>query len=225
MTLKQIVTATLALIALPTLSTPAFAYLNDVKHCPQFSPHLEYINGDQIQKDGAFYEAQNDPKKGTDIYSSWFWKSIPECTRGLAMKIEPHPQRFLGDLFADRFTLGDGIVTFSQLTQNGINVAFKAEGGQYESWVMPAQVELTEKFSQGHYKTSINTKSIQLVENIRGDQNMTVIDAQKVKTDVVEAETILFAPTAIIGDRNVIAYIESLEARIADLEAKLATQQ
>ncbi|CCO47689.1 hypothetical protein VIBNISOn1_340004 [Vibrio nigripulchritudo SOn1] len=214
MKLKFIASAVVALIAFPSMAA----------HCPEFSIHQQYYNGDEIQKDGAFFRAQNDPHKGVDVSSSWFWQSIPECQSGLSQIRLEHPHRFLAGVKTDEILAGDGITNYTSINQNQVYVANKTEGTYFQTYVRPTDVTLSDRFSVGRSETKIRAGSLKFEESIYGKQDSTTVDAQSVKTSFVEAEKMIMAPMAVIGDRDIMAYIKSLEARIADLEAKLAQQ-
>ncbi|GLQ74303.1 hypothetical protein [Vibrio penaeicida] len=212
MKLKLLTSTLIALFSFPALAD----------NCPNFSEHKQYINGDEIQKDGAFYKAKNDPQKGTDVSSSWFWESIPECRRGLTTVLHDHPQRFRNGITSQRILSGDGMTNYTEINPNIVYVANKMEGGQHETLVRATDVTLKNKFSVGRTETSLKAGSLKFEEFIYGKQSATTVDAESVTTSLVEADKMLMTPMAIIGGRNVMAYIQSLEARISDLESKLA---
>ncbi|MCG7497856.1 hypothetical protein MHO82_13380 [Vibrio sp. Of7-15] len=198
------------------LSFPLFA-----ADCPMFNPNTQYVNGDQIQVSGSFYQAQNNPHKGAEVTSSWYWENIPECTKGLTTLRHEHPQRFLEGVKTPEVIAGDGITTYTQLTQNSLNVVVQLEGGKFKTHVKPANVVLTEQLSMSHSKAQVRADKIELVQEMPTKTDVTKVEAKGVVTPLVEAEKMLITPMAIVGGRNVMAYIASLEARIAELEAKL----
>lgn len=197
------------------LSFPLFA-----ADCPTFNPNTQYVNGDQIQESGSFYQAQNTPHKGAEVTSSWYWENIPACTEGLTTLRHEHPQRFLNGVKTPEVVAGDGMTTYTQLTQNSVNVIVQLEGGAYKTHVRPANLVLTEKFTMGNSKAELGADSIELVQVTPTKTDVTKVEAKGVVTPFVEAEKMLITPMAIVGGRNVMAYIASLEARIAELEAK-----
>ncbi|MCG3862619.1 MULTISPECIES: hypothetical protein [unclassified Photobacterium] len=201
------ITTLLALVSIPSVAAT----------CPQYDPQQQYINGDEIQKDGAFYRAQNTPQKGTNVNSSWFWENISECQYGLNTKRTERPHDFESSVTANRFLSGNGLTNYTEITQDSIYVTNKMEGGQSETMVNSTELTIKhDPVSFANYETKLKASGLQFQERVYGQESLTTLNAGGLTTPLIEADKL------IINGASVLDYIQSLELRISTLEEQLA---